>query len=177
MANYRVTKYDPALRLSNGTYSKLEWTSVSDIGRTYDGRIFDWAEYVRVEDRYVETVLLFLESSAVRSLRVVDLQRHNYRSETLPTSPSGAAIAQLALLSDGIEVAGPDLVWVIRLALREVIWCRLEGSNGVYVHFGYDYYMYLGSEETDVALPPSLPPGMFAEVFGSPYHEEKLERS
>jgi hypothetical protein len=68
-------------------------------------------------------------------------------------------------------VCGSDLDWVVRLALREALWCRLKGERGFYVHFGYDYYMYIGSEVLG-ADPPPMPPGMFAEVFDSPHHEE-----
>jgi hypothetical protein len=32
---------------------------------------------------------------------------------------------------------------IIRRILREEFWCRLEGSKG-FVHFGWDYYMYIG---------------------------------
>ena len=68
-------------------------------------------------------------------------------------------------------MSGQDLDWTIRLALREAIWCRLEGVDGFYVHFGYDYYMYVGSERADEA-PRDLPSGIFAEQMGSPYSRE-----
>jgi hypothetical protein len=34
----RVTKYDPALRVGGrGAFTGDDWTSVSDVGRTFDG--------------------------------------------------------------------------------------------------------------------------------------------
>ena len=36
---YRVTKYDPANRV-NGEYTKDEWTSMYDVGRSYNGKVF-----------------------------------------------------------------------------------------------------------------------------------------
>lgn len=37
MYEYRITKYNPAFRKSNGAFSKDEWTSYSDVGGTFSG--------------------------------------------------------------------------------------------------------------------------------------------
>src|SRR5438105_2484874 len=33
---------------------------------------------------------------------------------------------------------------LVRLALREEVSLKINGENGFYVHFGWDYYMYVG---------------------------------
>jgi hypothetical protein len=43
---HRVSKYDPCLR----DQSRPEWTSVSDIGRSFAGAVLTQEEYRRVED-------------------------------------------------------------------------------------------------------------------------------
>lgn len=70
-------------------------------------------------------------------------------------------------LSEGAILRLPDLEYVVRLALREVIWCRLLGANGFYVHFGYDYYVYLGSGRA-LLRPVVVPSRLFLEDFDSP---------
>jgi len=35
---YRITKYNPMNRDANGAYLLNEWTSFSDIGKTFDGK-------------------------------------------------------------------------------------------------------------------------------------------
>ena len=59
----------------------------------------------------------------------------------------------------------------MRLALREVLWFRIQGKNGFYIHFGYDYYMYIGSEEA--CIPKSdLTTELFVDKdFASPYFD------
>ena len=171
MVGFRVTKYDPSLRLPNGNYSRDEWTSASDIGRECDGRIFTCSDYLRVETSYVDAVRSFLEASELRSLRVADLQVNEITAETLASELVEETRAQAATVVDGMVVRGEDLGWIVRLALREALWCRLKGDHGFYVHFGYDYYMYVGSEKLS-AVPAQVPPGVFAEPFESPYHEE-----
>lgn len=171
MAGFRVTKYDPAHRLPNGNYVKDEWTSVSDVGRAYGGEIVTCSEYLRVEALYVRAVRSFLEASQLKTLRVVDLQANDIETEAFPAELTEETRARAATVVDGMEVGGEDLDWIVRLALREALWCRLKGEHGFYVHFGYDYYMYLGSEDLG-AVPSPVAPGLFVEAFESPYHEE-----
>jgi hypothetical protein len=55
MAGFRITKFDPRLRSEDGVFMRDEWTSISDIGRTYPTGVFTLAEYIEVEEAYVET--------------------------------------------------------------------------------------------------------------------------
>jgi hypothetical protein len=77
-------------------------------------------------------------------------------------------LALLPELAVGVNVSMQRLPTVIRLALRDVLWCKLTGESASYLHFGYDFYIYVGS-----SLPGSwrwdFPPGIYAEPFRSPY--------
>lgn len=169
MSGYRVTKYDPALRRADGAYGRDEWTSVSDVGSSHDGETLTCARYLAVEDAYVDSVHRFMQVVKVMCMRVVDLEITG-EVAALPEPLVDEASARLHRVSDGQQVAGEQLDWVVRLALRELLWCRLEGERGFYVHFGYDYYMYIGSDCE--LVPPPLPEGMYAEVHSSPYARE-----
>ena len=172
MTEFRVTKYDPRMRLSNGHYPPDEWTSVSDIGREFLGRVFDYQQYMMVENNYIEAIRRFLRSSGVSSVQVKDLEIHATRS-SLVTPLQSETATRLLRVANNSDVSGIDLDWIARLALREALWCRLEGMNGFYVHFGYDYYMYIGS--TGPLIAPTMPQGMYAEQFVSPHHREPSE--
>lgn len=39
MHKYRITKYDPQYRDEQGIYIREDWTSYSDIGKTYNGKL------------------------------------------------------------------------------------------------------------------------------------------
>ncbi|MCY1009969.1 hypothetical protein OV079_31290 [Nannocystis pusilla] len=73
-------------------------------------------------------------------------------------------------LAEGVWLEKAAIREVARLALREVLWCRLEGPE-FHVHFGYDFYMYVGG----VALtgePPAVT-GLFVEAIReSPYGDD-----
>jgi hypothetical protein len=154
---YQITKYDPMLRDATGANTREEWTSFSDIGRSFGGIVLTQLEYRRVEDAYVAVALSFLRESGQISLTVRGLENKcNYPLE----------FGEGSIL--GLEQLGS----VIRLVLREKCWCRLEGPD-CYLHFGWDYYMYAGlpgpcpaSQELAKQL------GVFLEEFSSPY---KLE--
>ncbi len=59
-----------------------------------------------------------------------------------------------------------------RLILREDMWCKFESDN-VSIHFGYDYYMYIGSNAScDSVIEQIRLNGLFVEPYRSPYLKE-----
>jgi hypothetical protein len=52
MKEFTVVKYKPEFYV-DGIYTKEEWISRYDIGSFFDGKLFEMAEYQRVEDNYV----------------------------------------------------------------------------------------------------------------------------
>jgi hypothetical protein len=155
MFEYRVTKYDPAVRHSGGTYT--EWTSVSDIGRVFGGTPLTRAEYQRVESAYITSALAFLRESGVASLSIRGLENH------------GTA---LLAFGNGDILSLEQVEAILPQVLREEFWCKLEGPDS-FIHVGYDYYMYVG---VPLACPKSehlaASLGLFPEPFPSPYDGE-----
>jgi len=155
MFEYRVTKYDPAVRQAKGTYA--EWTSVSHIGTVFNGKVLSQAAYEGVETAYIAVALAFLREVGVSSVQIRGLENHNHVSFSH---------------EEGDFLALTDALELMTRILREEIWCRLESSEA-FVHFGYDYYMYVGVSS---ACPKSerlaADAGLFVELMPSPYHPE-----
>lgn len=155
MFEYRITKYDPALRSASGAYALNEWTSRSDIGYIFNGVLLTSTEYERVEASYVCTALSFLAESRVRALRIKNLEDQE----------------NLSIFSDNEIVSPEQIAKVIRAMLREEMWCKLESSRA-YVHIGHDYYMYIGvplaSKKSQVYASKL---GLFVERCPSPYKD------
>ena len=154
MNEYRVTKYNPAFRDSSGAYTRDEWTSVGDIGRSFGGVELTRGEYERVEAAYVAAAVAFQRETAVPQFTVRALE--NARGRPLPFGEGDAlSLAQI-----------PD---VLRSVLREEFWCRLEAA-GAFVHVGWDYYMYVGVPRTcPAARRQAADLGLYVEDFASPY--------
>ena len=162
MIQVRATKYDPGNRDVFGHYAVDEYTSVSDIGSSFDGKILTTQEYLTIEDAYVATVRRLLTLSNVGYLYVTDLENW-HRDTTTLRHVEFLRPSKLSALHDGLVVRGGDIDRLVRLVLRELVWCRLAGPHGLYVHFGYDYYIFLGCKNLDAMGP--VPPGMYYEYF------------
>jgi hypothetical protein len=151
---YRVTKYNPAFRGPGGAYTKDEWTSVRDVGRSFAGEVLTREEYERVENAYVGSALAFLGEAGLTSLSIEGPE--NTRVESL-------------VFRNGSILSLDEVREAIRRVLREEFWCRLEGVDG-FVHFGWDYYMYIGvPHPCPTARERTVELGLYVEEFASPY--------
>jgi hypothetical protein len=156
---YRITKYDPAFRDARGAYRRDDWTAVTDIGSSFGGVVLTRDVYRRVEDAYVTAALGFLREVEVSVLTVEGLEN---RAGPAPVVQGGAL---------GLAEAAE----VIRRVLRDDFWCRLEGPEA-FVHFGYDYYMYVGvARACPEAEQLARRVGLFVEPFLSPYHDRRRD--
>lgn len=168
MGHYRVTKYDPRLRSRDGAYRRADWTSASDIGRRFAGTRLDVDEYERVEALYVAAIQSAAALTNSRSFTVEDFERHG-PPDGLADELHDDSLRLLKLLgTHGTRAIPAPAAWAFaRLALRELVWGRLTSPSGLYVHFGYDFYMYLGSTRGE--LTEFRFDGLFVEPFRSPH--------
>jgi hypothetical protein len=128
MIEYRVTKYDPALRDANGAYIADEWILFKQVGSEFGGVVLTEGEYLKVEQAYIDSAIAFLREGGLNSLTVEGIENNK----------------KLALeFGEGSALPLERIGDVIRLMLREELWCRLESVDG-FVHIGWDYYMYIG---------------------------------
>ncbi len=167
MTDLRITKYNPINRDSSGKYIADEWTSVSDIGQTFSKKIFDVDEYLRIEKNYVNAAVQMVEEFQVSNLRIVEIEEYRAFNH-LPHILVESTQYLMESFSSDIVIGKNNIQDIIRLVLRELIWCKVIGDEGFYIHFGYDYYMYIGSDrESDIKWEKL--PGVFVEQFNSPY--------
>ena len=143
MNSWRITKYNPKYRNELGHYKKHEWTSVSGIGEVFNGEVLCADEYLRVENLYIDAVLEILECNGIDKLTVNSLEKHRSMKWEIKPNKNLKRIRWRIKSNDNIQK--DDLSDVIKLILREQFWCHLEHENKMFVHFGYDYYMYVGS--------------------------------
>ena len=154
MNEYRVTKYNPKFRTSSGAYTRDEWTSFGDIGRSFGGVELTRDEYQRVEDAYVAAGVGLLREAGVPQLAVRGLEN----ADGLPL-PFG----------DGDALSLDQIPDVLRRLLRAEFWCRLEAEDA-FVHVGYDYYMYVGlPRPCSEARQQAEDRGLYVEDLASPY--------
>ena len=167
---YRITKYNPARRNLQGHYTKNEWTSFSDIGKLFENNRLTYEQYLLIENNYIKAIREFMSCTNRHSLTITSLEKYNNFTDA-PYYTSDLIEAYNSI-TEG-PVTEKEIINITRLALRENIWCKLE-SEEVYVHFGHDYYMYIGcSRSCPAAIEKVTDSGLFIEAFKSPYGNQK----
>lgn len=141
MYNYKISKY----RKKNKNKIINEWTSISDIGKVYNGTQFKYEEYIKKENSYIEVILMFIKLNNIKKLTIEELEIYN--NDKLIYDEYDLQIQNLIKnVKNKIEVKTSDIELFIRAILRERIWAKLYSGDELYIHFGYDYYMYIGSK-------------------------------
>jgi len=171
--SWRITKFDPKFRDKYGRYIKNDWTSISDVNKVVNGQILSFESYLHVEDKYVQAVLDFSKYFSVPSLKIVGLEKY---SETLKVSNERWYTEELkkvySLIEEGLDVSNENIEYVCKLILRNDLWCKLEYEKRMFIHFGYDYYMYIVSDGYNEELLNKISDnGLFVEQMVSPYLE------
>lgn len=154
-----------------GAYQKEEWSSFSDIGHTFGHKKLTYDEYLAIENKYIEAVVLFMDYLKIESLMLSNLEKKDKHLEKNAFYDQKLATTYKKL-KIGQHIKKQEISYIIRLTLRENIWCKLEDEL-MYVHFGYDYYMYIGSPESTTSVIQNIEKsGLFVESFESPYTNE-----
>lgn len=174
MHQWRITKYDPRLRDDGGAYTGTDWTSATDVGKTLSGHQLGLEEYLATEDRYVSAAGRFLQESQVSSLVVAELEPAGEVPGAIVTHGLDNILHGGPDLTSGLRLDSDDIALVCRLNLRSLVWCRLEEPSKFFIHFGHDYYMYIGSSTycpESISYAESIE--LFVEEGISPYAVEE----
>jgi len=140
MYSYRVTKYNPYYRNKDGIFLKDDWTSVNDVGKLY-GEEVEYSEYLLYENAYIFAVRTVMTANRFNTLQIVGIEKCTPRDYS--DIPKDVSSNYIDLIMEGTTVDCANIDFLIRLILREMMWGKLICEN-MYVHFGYDYYMYIG---------------------------------
>ena len=151
MTEYRIAKYNPTHRI-NGVYMADEWTSFSDIGKVFDGRILSQDAYLKTEQAYIDCCINLIEKAKIAKLYIKQAEYYTENVRFHSTISNTQEIRQ-----------------VITACLREQCWLKLVAKD-FFIHFGYDYYMYIGSALSgQIVAEITTKHGLFCEKCPSPY--------
>ncbi len=170
MYYYRITKYDPKLRNEKGWYTKDEWTDFSCVGHSFGGELCTLENYEYVEALHIDAVLLFMDSMNLDYLKCIGVEKY----ETIKDEKVPDELRSLyKRVKKGLCIYKNEMRILLKLILRNYFWCKLEHSDKMFVHFGYEYYMYVGVEkECKEVVDQIEQSGLFVEEFLSPYLDD-----
>lgn len=172
MNKYRISKYNPLFRAANGRYLKEDWISISDIGKTFDGKQLTIESYKAIEDGYVNAIHLIMGHMNIPYLSIKNFNKNSsidvfedfikkyqelYTKEILDTYYH---VKELDNLEKGV------LDSYCRLLLRENIWSEVFYQEEVKVFIKYDYLMGIHSNRSLERIIPEIEKsGLFVEKF------------
>lgn len=139
-----VTKYNP-LFFKDGIYQNDEWIGFFQIGEIFKGKKFEYVEYTKIEDNYVNFVIKYLEYNFCKEIIIRNLEKKEL-DESLTSNDPILKKLYNELLND-TKISAEKIRPIIQLILRDCIWCELFCTNDedIFLRFGYDFYMYINS--------------------------------
>lgn len=172
---YRITKYDPVFRDLNGHYQADEWTSVSDIGKYYNGILFTTEEYLTTEHKYIAFYNDLLMQMRIKELKISNLEKYltldkvKQRLEKYNIRFNDQEMKLYCQLCDNCLIPVNHFAYVLKMILRELVWCRIYAPDKkIAIEFGYDYYTYLsGAILNDIIIKRAKEKGIFVESYNS----------
>lgn len=175
MKEYRVTKYDPRERNELGHYMLDDWIDYSCIGGEFLGKRLTLSEYLRVERSYINAVIYFMEYSKINGIRATSLEKRSISASDKNISDEMRALH--ANIKNRSSLGISKIPTLCKLILRGCLWAKLY-SPRMFVHFGYDYYMFIGAHgDCSDVIKRIEDEGLFVEPFYSPYFIRKWERA
>jgi len=178
MNKYRVTKYDPKNRNKEGHYMYDHWTELGDVGKTLEGELVTPDAYLKVEEDYVKAVIDILNVSNQTHLRLIGFDEKLFKGFLKENKKEWFHDASFEniVLSEDLKIGINDIPTIIRLNLRNYLHATLEIKDRYYVHFGYDFYMYVGAPKlSQKTIDKINESNVFIEEFWSPYYSPELE--
>lgn len=155
---HEIVKYDPIYYNKNGIYTIDEWTSRSDVGKCYNGKIFSIADYLKVEQQYIDAALSIMDAAKCTYMTIHYLEADKkYIIDRIKSSKfydiDFPLLLSLPLIAGGKKIHHTKIDNVIRLALREYLYVVLcNNKHKLQIEFGYDYYMKIKSSLSKTIL-------------------------
>ncbi|AEB75053.1 hypothetical protein [Clostridium botulinum] len=171
---WRITKYNPIYRNKYGAFLKEEWTSIFHVGKIFDGKKVSLNEYLLIEELYIKAIIEFINFLKISSLKVCGLEKYqeSIQTDKYPEIYTIQMIEIFKTIKNEDDISVNKIGDLVKLILREHLWCKLENENKMFIHFGYDYYMYIGSDsKCDYIINKIEHMGLFVEKIKSPYLE------
>lgn len=178
MKKYRITKYDPQNRNTQGEYLFDHWTEISDVGKILEGQLITEVEYLRIERDYINAVLEILKDQKQEYLRLVSFNKKRFE-ESLKINLSEwfheLSFENIELFEDK-KINIKEIPTVIKLNLRGYLDTTIEIIDKYYIQFGNDFYMYVGTPDlSQKAIAKINSTSVFIEEFQSPYYYPEVE--
>lgn len=150
--SFRISKYNPTNRNEKGHYLIDEWTSPSEIGKTFGASVFTVNDYLSIEQKYIDSIILFFKYSKLEYLRISSLEANKislYYTNLIPKLKEDLPDLSVIKYNEDQVIRINELSILCKLILRNVLWCRLSFDDKFEVFFGEDFYVYISTIQSN----------------------------
>lgn len=144
--DYSISKYRPQFYDAEGCCIHKEWTSISDIGKSFDDGILTTEEYTEIENRYIDTAIDLAKLAGCSYLTVscIEGDSKDIVNSVNSHKLNHALTERARTIRQGLRISLNDCPDYLRLCLRECCWAVFSNkTHNFLVKFGYDYYMHI----------------------------------
>ena len=143
---HEIVKYPPSGYNKDGIYTSYDWTSISDIGKSFNGKILCVKDYLKVEGQYVNTVLMIMSALDCEYLTIeyIEVNQDEMANDIeIYREKYGVSITGiLPKLKKGTRLSRINVPNVLRLCLRELCYIVFScKSKKLKFYFSYEYYL------------------------------------
>ncbi|KQY84092.1 hypothetical protein ASD24_09895 [Paenibacillus sp. Root52] len=151
------------------------WTCPSEIGKVIQGNVFTLEQYLLVEDAYIDTIMAFLKEAGQQNLRVIQVLNRSISQEDQHSVLYEQEFSQIVIREDGVYNTD-EIRTICKMILRNYADCQLYAKDHFFVHFGWDYYMFIGSyRDSYQAIEFARSKNLSVEKCTSPYYYEEKD--
>lgn len=125
---------------------------MSDIGKKYQGVLFTSDEYMATENKYIATAKEIIRLFGVTKMKLEGLEDY---VDTDSLSSEERSWYDTVIDSKSRSYSIDEVGCILRLCLREILWCNMVGSRGTYINVGHDYYVHVACKDlSDIDYSP-----------------------
>ncbi|WP_017814601.1 hypothetical protein [Paenibacillus shenyangensis] len=182
MYYWQVRKYPPSSNKDKNKPKIPTWSSIIDIGKIYDGKIFTPEDYLLIEDKYIKAAKIYMDYMHIPSVEMCVM--HKVREDIFikqiveyPDCYPKEIIDLHYRLKENSLISGLEFEYASKLALREDIVCQFRYKDKFFLNHSYDYYMDIGSSAVcEAAINQIRDLGLYIDLWEHPYEGNVWEQ-
>ncbi|WP_411342696.1 hypothetical protein ACE3MZ_13605 [Paenibacillus sp. WLX1005] len=152
-------------------YLKKDWTSISDIGKSFENELLTTESYKKSEDSYIKAIIMAMEYLHIPFLSVNNILR-SFSCERFVEMREDCELYSQDIIEMYNQVKDGDKLYIgqvdsfCRLLLREDIGSDIFYPRRMKIFIGYDYLMgFHTSKSMDTIIPFIEQLNLFVEKY------------
>ena len=143
----RFSKYNPKYRNEKGVYTRDEWTSFYDIGKTFIDGELTLEEYTLFENKIISVIQNIFKYSNQEFVQICQLEKYSLKFNFELTDAFNSIKE-----NQFYKIDSKELNEILKLFVREEFWCQFVIKDALVITVGYELYFRVKVLDLDLDL-------------------------